>query len=1164
MTAAARADIDKTYSLEDRYRKERGRVFITGTQALVRLPLAQRRLDRARGLNTAGFVSGYRGSPLAGYDQALHQARKLLEAEDVRFVPGLNEELAAVAVMGSQQVEAEGHGRYDGVFGLWYGKGPGVDRAGDAIKHGHAYGTSPHGGVLCVAGDDHGAVSSTIAHQSDQAFAAWWMPVLNPASVRDYLELGLWGWAASRFSGGWVGFKAISETVESASAFELPDELPVFATPEDFATPPGGLHFRWQDPPSVAIEERLARKLDAVRAFARANPVDRLVVDSPQARLGIVTVGKAHGDVMEAFAQLGFAERDLARMGVRVLKVALSFPLETDGLRRFARGLREILVVEEKRPLVEGQIRDLLYPLPDAERPAVLGKRDPEGRPLLPETGALRPHRVAPVLAARLEAHLPGLDLRLRLRRAAAAPLDPAPAKRTPYFCSGCPHNSSTKVPEGSRAFAGIGCHVMATWMPERNTAGITPMGAEGANWVGLAPFTATPHAFQNLGDGTYFHSGHLAIRQAVAAGVNITYKVLFNDAVAMTGGQKMETGRQTVPQITRQVREEGVSRIAVVTDDPARYEGVTDLAPGTTVHHRSELDTVQRELREVPGVTVIVYDQTCAAEKRRRRKKGEFPDPARRVVINEAVCEACGDCSKKSNCLSVVPVETELGLKRQIDQSSCNKDYSCVEGFCPSFVSVEGGRLRRAVGVDPARIAPLLAALPEPALPEVRGTYDLLVTGVGGTGVLTVGALLGMAAHLEGRAASVLDFTGLAQKGGAVLSHVRVAAPGAEVHQGRVEPGEAEAVLACDAVVAAGADALATVRKGHTRIVANAEVAPTADSVRDPRFRLEPASLLGRLRRAAGADRVDAVDAHGLALAAVGDAIGANLLLLGYAWQRGLVPVGLDALHRAIELNGVAVEANKTAFAWGRLAAAEPARLDELLGRAPEAPRTLEDLIAHRRGLLTAYQDEAYARRYEELVRRVEAAERRLLPGQGGSLPLTEAVARNLFKLMAYKDEYEVARLYTDGAFAERLRETFEGDVKLRFHMAPPLLARRCKGSDEPAKVELGGAWMLPAMRVLARLKGLRGTRLDPFGWTAERRTERRLRDGYAAMVEGLLPRLRPENHAAAVELAGLPDLVRGFGHVKEGNARAYEERRDALLRRLDSPETPLPIAAE
>ncbi len=1153
--------LDTRYRLDDRYGRRSGRVYLTGIQALVRLLLEQHRLDAARGLNTAGFVSGYRGSPLAGFDLELARAARFLDADRIRFQPAVNEALAATAVMGSQQVEAFGKAGVDGVFAVWYGKGPGVDWAGDAIKHGNAYGTSPHGGVLAIAGDDHGAVSSTMAHQSDQTLAAWYLPVLAPASIEEYLLFGLYGFALSRFSGAWVGFKAIAETVEGAMSVTLPESWPVFREPADFTPPPDGLHFRWNDPPSVAIEARLARKLEAAEAFARANPViDRLVVDPPRARLGIVTVGKAHGDLMEALVALGFrSEAEIARVGLRIYKVGQSFPLESGRIRAFARGLEEIFVVEEKRPFVEAQIKDLLYPLPESARPRVIGKRDTDGADLLPVFGELRPHRIAPVLAARLRRIHPELDFAARLARLRPPPTMPAEILRIPWFCSGCPHNSSTLVPEGSKAMGGIGCHIMATWM-DRETIGITHMGGEGANWTGLAPFVETPHIFQNLGDGTYFHSGLLAIRQAVAAKLRITYKILYNDAVAMTGGQHVD-GQLTVPQITRQLHAEGVKRIVVVTDEPGKYPRDAGFAPDVEIRHRRELLAVEEELREYPGVSALVYDQTCAAEKRRRRKRGTFPDPARRAFINELVCEACGDCSKKSNCLSIVPVETPLGTKRQIDQSSCNKDFSCVEGFCPSFVTVEGGGLKKRAGLSGPEIEQRLAALPQPDLPAIGEGFDLLVTGVGGTGVLTVGALLGMAAHLEGRPVSVLDFTGLAQKGGAVLSHVRIGGK-APLRQARIEPGGADALIACDLVVAVSPDALATLRRGKSRVVANAHSLPTADIIRDPDYRIDTGRLLARLRRAAGEDRVGAIDAHRLALAVTGDAIGANVLLTGYAFQRGLVPLSLAAIERAIELNGVAVEANRRAFAWGRLAAADPDFVAGLLAPEEGPPRSFEALLAHRRAFLVAYQDEAYAASYEALVRRVAAHERALF-GEGRAM-LAEAVAEGLFRMMAVKDEYEVARLHTDGAFQRKLRETFEGRYRLRFHLAPPLLAWLKDAEGRPRKLAFG-AWILPLMRLLARMKRLRGTSFDPFGWTAERRLERRLREEYRAMIEQILEGLDHHNHATAVKLAALPGMLRGFGHVRRANIARYQQERRVLLEEfVRTPPGSWPVAAE
>ncbi|MEW5889600.1 MAG: indolepyruvate ferredoxin oxidoreductase family protein [Pseudomonadota bacterium] len=1162
------ADWDREYQLDHNLTRASGRVFLSGTQALVRLLLEQRRRDRARGLNTSGFVSGYRGSPLGMVDQALWQARALLEQHDIRFLPAINEELAATAIQGTQQVEADPERTVDGVFALWYGKGPGVDRAGDALKHGNAYGSSPHGGVLVVCGDDHGCVSSSMPHQSEQALMAWSMPVLNPAEVGEYLEFGLYGWALSRFSGAWVGFKAISETVESARSIELPDVGREFRLPEDFVPPADGLHNRWPDFPSLAIEARLAHKLAAARAFARANPLDRLLAAPGQAELGIVTVGKAHLDVMEALRLLGLDLHSLAALGIRLYKVGQSFPLEPHGALGLAAGLKEVLVVEEKGPVVEQQLKELLYNR--AVRPVVLGKEDRDGRPLLSAQGELRPGRVGAVLTAWLRRHRPQVLLAPLPGDGGAAPADDgATVRRVPYFCSGCPHNTSTRVPEGSRAGAGIGCHFMAAWM-ERNTVHLSQMGGEGVAWAGQSLFTRTRHMFQNLGDGTYFHSGLLAIRQALAAKTNITYKILYNDAVAMTGGQPID-GHLSVEDLARQVRAEGVQRIALVSDQPALYRGAA-LPAGTTVHHRRELDAVQRELREVAGVSVLLYVQTCAAEKRRRRKRREYPDPPQRLFINSAVCEGCGDCGRASNCLSIVPLETEFGRKRMIDQSSCNKDYSCADGFCPSFVTVQGGTVRKGVAarMDEAALRGWIDALPRPRPRSLEQPFNLLITGVGGTGVVTVGALVAMAAHLERKGASTLDFMGFAQKGGAVLCHVRVAARPAAIHQVRIDVGQADALLACDLVVGSSRDVLATLRPGSTRVVANTHEIPTADFVRKPDAGLQVSLLKHRLRKAAGADHVSFVDAQDAAQRLLGDAIAANVFLLGYAWQLGLVPVGRAALERAIELNGVAVPMNRRAFAFGRLAAGNREALGSLLSPgAAAAPPPLEQLVAHRVAHLTAYQDRAYAARYEAFVEEVKAAETRA--GMDLALPLTRAVAHNLAKLMAYKDEYEVARLYVDAAFRQALEQQFEGDFRLRFRFAPPLLARKDPHTGLPRKSDFG-PWILPLLKGLAKLKFLRGTAFDPFGWTEERRLERALVEEYRATLRELLPRLTPRTLPLVLELAQLPEAIRGFGHVKRASMDQARSRRAALLQalaqteaadRTQAPHPPLPHAA-
>ncbi|MEI7443734.1 MAG: indolepyruvate ferredoxin oxidoreductase family protein, partial [Burkholderiales bacterium] len=938
------------YALSDALRADTGRVFLTGTQALVRLPLMQRALDTRRGLATAGFVSGYRGSPLGMVDQQMWKAKALLAEADVEFLPAINEDLAATACLGTQRVALDPQRRVEGVFAMWYGKGPGVDRAGDALKHGHVFGSSPQGGVLVVAGDDHGCVSSSMPHQSDLAMQAWSMPVLHPANVAEYLEFGLYGWALSRFSGAWVGFKAISEVVESAMTVDLDRVAIDFEDPVDWALPPGidGLHVRAGDLPSLGLEARLAAKLDAVRAFARLNSIDRHVVATPAATLGIVTVGKAHFDFMEVLRRLDLDPDALAAAGVRVYKVGLVFPLEPTRVLEFAQGLEEILVIEEKAPVVERQLKELLYGLPGPQRPRIAGKTASDGTPLLSALGELRPSRIMGVVADWLARLNPMLDRRaLVVDFTMPALLSNAgdAVRRQPYFCSGCPHNRSTVVPEGSRALAGIGCHFMASWM-DRGTGGLIQMGGEGVDWAAASRFSAAPHVFQNLGDGTYYHSGYLAIRQAIAAKATITYKILYNDAVAMTGGQPVD-GPLSVAEIARQVEAEGAVRVVVVSDEPWKYDGHhAEFPRGTTFHHRDALDPVQRELRATAGVTVMIYDQTCAAEKRRRRKqkvdgRPAYPDPPRRVFVNERVCEGCGDCGRASNCLSVIPKETDWGRKRGIEQSSCNKDFSCMDGFCPSFVSVEGARLRRRAGASREAadaIAREIAALPTPAPWTWTGPFDLLVTGVGGTGVVTVGALVTMAAHLEGKHASVLDFMGFAQKGGAVLSFVRIAPTADLLNQVRIDTQQADALLACDLVVGASADALATVKHGRTVVVANVHELATAAFVRDPDASLHAPALLEKLRAAAGEGRVSTLDAQAIADAALGDTMPSNVLMLGAAWQRGLVPVSLAAIDRAIELNGVAVAANRLAFGLGRLAAARPERL-AALAAGPEAP---------------------------------------------------------------------------------------------------------------------------------------------------------------------------------------------------------------------------------
>jgi indolepyruvate ferredoxin oxidoreductase len=1156
MTHLAPPPLDQV-TLEDKYRLEKGRVFLTGIQALTRLPLAQRQRDRAAGLNTGGFIAGYRGSPLGAYDKELWKARTYLEAETIVFRPAVNEDLAATAIWGTQQVGLFEGAKVDGVFGLWYGKGPGVDRSGDVFKHANMAGTAPNGGVLVLAGDDHAAKSSTIAHQSEHALAGAHIPVLNPAGVDEVIDFGLLGIAMSRFAGLWVSMKAISEMCDSAGSVDVDPLALRIVTPTDFAFPPDGVHIRWPDTP-LAQEERLMRhKIYAALAFARANRIDRVVFDSPEPRLGIVASGKTYKDVRQALADLGITEQIARDFGIRLYKVGMPWPLEREGIRRFAEGLDEILVVEEKRALIENQLKEQLYNWRDDVRPRIVGKFDETGAVVLPSHGELTPAMVARAIAGQLRRFVTLDTLEQRLawleQKEAELTTQTPPAKRLPYYCSGCPHNTSTKVPDGSVGLAGIGCHYMVTWMPERNTKTFTHMGGEGASWVGLSPFTTMEHVFVNIGDGTYFHSGSLAIRQAVAAGVNVTYKVLYNDAVAMTGGQPVD-GTLTVAQIARSLEGEGAKRIAIVADDPTRHADA-DLPACATVHPRDEMDAVQRDLRAVQGVTILIYDQVCAAEKRRRRKRGLMEDPDVRVVINEAVCEGCGDCGVQSNCVSIVPVETEFGRKRAIDQSTCNKDVSCVKGFCPSFVTVSGATPRK--GTAKADAGEGWAPLPEPATDITQAVpYDILVTGIGGTGVVTIGAILGMAAHLDGKGVSVLDQTGLAQKNGAVVSHIRLARAPKDIHAVRIAAGNTNLLLGCDMVTASGADVLAKMRRGLTVAVMNAHRVMTADFTQRPDLAYPDRRIRETLADAA--HDVDFVEATRVATALLGDSIAANLFMVGYAWQKGLIPIGRAALERAVELNGAAVETNRAAFLWGRRMAADPDRVLSLVG--PEAETegdrrlsaTLDEAIDRRAASLRAYQTGGYAKRYRKAVERVRAAEARVMGA--GETALTDAVARALFKLMSVKDEYEVARLYTDGRFQAMLKERFEGTPRLTFHMAPPLLARRDPRTGHLVKREYG-PWVFGAFRALAAAKGLRGTPLDPFGRTQERRMQRRLIADYRALLETLMDGLTRDTHAVAVDLARLPLDMRGFGHVLEQNVALAKTREAELLEAFHAP---------
>ena len=1156
-------------TLDDKYSLDVGRAFMSGVQALVKLPMLQRQRDALQGKNTAGFISGYRGSPLGGYDQALWKAKSYLKAQQIVFQPGVNEELAATALWGTQQLgfAPPGSNKFDGVFGIWYGKGPGVDRCSDVFKHANMAGTTPWGGVLAVAGDDHVSKSSTAAHQSDHIFKACGTPVFFPSSVQDILDLGLHAIAMSRFCGVWSGMKTIQEIVESsASAVIDPERVNIVLT--EFEMPRGGLHIRWPDD-ALSQEARLFDyKWYAALAYVRANRLNYNVIEGPNDRFGLIASGKAYNDTRQALLDLGLDDATCQRVGIRLHKVSVVWPLDAQLTREFATGLQEILVVEEKRQVIEYQLKEELYNWRADVRPNVLGKfnevagdfsggewsqPNPSANTLLRANADLNPALIAKAIAQRLKKL--GLDADTQARVDAQLAIISAKERamqvvelkvdRQPWFCSGCPHNTSTRVPEGSRAMAGIGCHFMVLWM-DRSTSGFTQMGGEGTPWVGQQPFVNDSHIFANMGDGTYFHSGILAIRQSIAAGVNITYKILYNDAVAMTGGQPVGERPEghSVLQIAHSMKAEGAQRITVVTDEPEKYEGV-DLAQGVAVFHRDELDRVQREMREITGCTVIIYDQTCATEKRRRRKRGTMVDPAVRVVINDLVCEGCGDCGVQSNCLSVEPLETEWGRKRTVNQSTCNKDTSCLKGFCPSFVTVEGGQLKKKLkGV--AALAYPTPDLPEPTLPSLDQGWGLVVAGVGGTGVITIGQLLGMAAHLEGKGIVTQDAAGLAQKGGATWSHVLMAHDQDAIRTTRVSLASADLILGCDPIVTAGKETLQRMRAGRTHVALNAHSAPTAAFVKNTDWQNPADQCVAEIAQAVGAEGLGLFDANRVAVQTLGDSIFVNPMILGYAWQKGWVPLGYEALMRAMELNDVAVALNQAAFAWGRQCAHDWAAVQAALAPAQTVqfhkPVGVDDVVARRVAFLTDYQNAAYAASYASLVERVRAAEVAL-----HKTSLTEAVARNLFKLMAYKDEYEVARLHTDAAFLQKINGMFEGDYTLNYHLAPPLIAKT-NAKGELQKQKFGPA-MLSGFKVLKHLKGLRGSPLDIFGYSEERRTERALIGEYRATVDAVLEGLTSDNHALALELARMPEQIKGFGHVKARNLAAARSKWDGLM---------------
>lgn len=1144
-------------SLDDKYVQTSGRVFLSANQALVRLPLDQARRDRAAGLVTTGYISGYRGSPLGVYDAALWGAQKLLDEHDVRFVPGLNEELAATAIRGTQELSWFGASRFQGVFGLWYGKGLGVDRACESLKLGNLEGSAATGGFLAVAGDDHGGKSSASAHQSEHTLIAGFLPVLYPATIAEILEFGIYGWALSRYSGLYVALKCITDTLDLTGSVELPDAHRALLRP-DWPLPPEGLNLRKNQPPLVQEEWVVNKRLPAAAAFVRTNRIDRVAIDSPSRTLGIVAAGKAYLDVRQALTDLGLSEARCAALGIRLYKPGMIWPLESEGATAFAEGHRALLVVEEKRPVLEDQLARLLYRVAAHRRPDILGKRDLAGQPLLPAVGELNAALVRKAIKAALwQIEIRDEEVERRASSHHALELRAATVGGTRYrpafYCSGCPHNTSTKIPDGSIAISAVGCHGLAAYvMPERRTMQPMPMGGDGMPWVSVGPLVERQHVFQNMGDGTYSHSGILAIRAAVAAHANMTFKILYNDAVAMTGGQPVEMQLSPIDVINQLIAEH-VKPVLLVSDEPEKFADAK-LPAGVTIHHRDEMDSLQRRLREQPGVSAIVYEQTCATEKRRRRKRGTLVDPDKRVFINQDVCEGCGDCSVQSNCVSIQPVETEFGRKRAIDQSTCNKDYSCVKGFCPSFVTVTGAKIATRSSGDPQVLDALIAQLPRPAVAQLgEAGHNMLVAGIGGTGVLTIGALLGMAAHLEGKGCTVLDLTGMAQKGGAVTSHIRTGPSPAGIYTSRLGVGTADVILACDMIVATGADVLKTVRPGETAAVGNLDVTPTGEFQTNRKLDLGGAELERTLRDALAGGAFHTLRATRLATDLTGDSIATNVLMMGYAAQRGLLPVGVESIEAAIRLNGTFVKGNLRTFALGRLAAHAPEALERALaGKREETPiNTLNALLASRVRLLTAYQDAEYARQYRQFVDEIEAVigAKQL---DGGEAFLREVVL-TLARLMAYKDEYEVARLHADPKFWQRLREQFDGDFKVTFHLAPPLLPGR-DVSGRPKKRSFG-QWMLPVFKVLQHLKSLRGTPFDVFGYTAERRMERQLIAEYLELIRDIAARVDQPRLATAIKLAGAAYDIRGYGLIKDASVAEYAEQRKQLMAAFEAP---------
>ena len=1143
--------LNTNYKLSDKYTLDKGRVFLTGTQALVRLPIIQRKIDQSNGINTACYISGYTGSPLGGYDHALNQASDFLDENEIVFQPGINEDLAATALHGTQQTTLVEKPKYDGVFGIWYGKGPGVDRSGDALKHGNYAGTSKYGGVLALAGDDHGAKSSTTAHQSDHAFIHFGMPILNPATVQDYLDFGVLGFAMSRYSGCWVGFKCVTDTVESAASVDISLDRFKPVIPNDDPIGDENIHIQWGFAPAASEPRLYKTRLPAAQAFARANSIDKVIFEDKK-KLGIVTSGKAYLDVRQALDELGLDDELCKKIGVSLFKVGMVWPLDDKKILDFSKGHKELLVIEEKRPIVEDQLIKYLYN--NKNRPMIVGKKDENGDYLVPGEGELSPSLVALIIAKRISNLSLNIDLTKKVNEIEEflQSINQSPASnlfRLPSFCAGCPHNTSTKVPEDSFAFGGIGCHGMATFMPERHTYNLGQMGGEGVMWTGIAPFTETDHIFQNLGDGTYYHSGILALRSAVASGANITYKILVNDAIAMTGGQEI-TGKVRIDDLTWQVHAEGAKKVVVVTDYPDKYPKNASFAPGVEVFQRDKLDEVQKNLREIKGVTVILYDQYCATELRRRRKRGLVEEPNKKIFINPLVCEGCGDCGVESNCIAIEPLETKFGRKRQINQSACNKDFSCTKGYCPSFLTITGGTLKKKSNSLENAHDFKEFKLPDPTTAEINKPFNILITGIGGSGVITLGAILGTAAHLEGKGSSTLDVAGLAQRNGPVTSHLRVSNSPSELHATRIASGSADLIIGCDIVVTTGIEAMSKISPYRTNMVINNHVAPTSSFASDPSLDLSSARMIKGLKDAGSEELIHFINATKLSSSLIGNAIGANLFLVGYAIQKGLFPISLKAIEKAIELNGVSIKMNKESIYWGRLAAIDIKKVENVAFSQNdilqnEEIETLESIVRDRTKFLTSYQDSKYANRYNTFVNKIISKDKSI-PNDKDDL--SKAAAKYFFKLMSYKDEYEVARLHTGNEIREYLDDKLEGNYKIEYSLAPPVLGGRNKSTGKYPKRKLP-SFTFYIFKVLKHFKFLRGTIFDIFGFSKHRKIERDLIIEYENIILKILDNISIDNYEIAIKIASLPEQIKGYDVVKEKNIETTKILKEKYL---------------